>query len=102
MSVAPQGYSRWRRKQILRLGSPGLACTPAPLGVGELCLVTRSSATTGLEMEVATDNAEDFNLGGRAATSHLSDRQMVGARSVRLKVGCAKPVLGLAGQLLYV
>jgi hypothetical protein len=49
-----------------------------------------------------TDIAEDFNLGGRAATSHLSDRQMVGARSVRLKVGCAKPVLGLAGQLLYV
>jgi len=48
------------------------------------------------------DIAEDFNLGGRAATSLLSDRQMVGARSVRLKVGCAKPLSGLAGQLLYV
>ena len=53
-------------------------------------------------VQLATDIAEDFNLGGRAATSLLSDRQMVGARSVRLKVGCAKPLSGLAGQLLYV
>jgi len=50
---------------------------------------------------MATDIAEDFNLSGRGKSRSFSLRS-VGPRPVRLKVECTKPLLDLAGQLLYV
>src|SRR5215831_8091436 len=47
------------------------------------------------------DIAEDFNLSGRGKSRSFSLRS-VGPRPVRLKVECTKPLLDLAGQLLYV
>ena len=47
------------------------------------------------------DIAEDFNLSGRGKSRSFSLRS-VAPRPVRLKVECTKPLLDLAGQLLYV
>jgi len=47
-------------------------------------------------------NAEDFKLGGRGHTELREGAGAFGPRPVSLKIECAKPLLGLAGQLLYV
>jgi hypothetical protein len=74
---------RFRNSGCLSVKSPEREREPLLAGVP----TSDSGATQPLSRaQDPSDNAEDFNRGGRAATSLLSDCQMVSARSVRLKV----------------
>ena len=86
-----------------RVGQPQ---QPAP-GATHRCFRGAAAERFGLPSlalaarKTVADIAEDFNLGGRGHRSFAKRVRLSNPRPVRLKIEWTKPLLDLAGQLLY-